>query len=699
MKRLYVVLGFFCIGLGSIGIVLPFLPTTPFFLAAVFLLAKGSERFHRWFLGTKLYQKHLGELVKTKSMSAAAKAKLLVGVTLLLSLAFWLGKSTHLRIVLVLVALGHYYYFLFRVKTAGKDGTAPVRRRLLGMAASCRHGLAAAVFYRWLALLCNILIIAVFAGLIQKGFDGSLAAGTLLYSSLLFVGVLALRAFAIARGGQCAQRAAGTVKKKLRGQIYDKLLRLGLGYRRETSSAAFVQMSVDGIEQLQAYFGGYLPQLFYSLAAPATLFCFFFFLSPKVAVILLLMVPLIPLSLLLIQRVAGKRMRRHWNGYTDLGKRFLENLQGLTTLKIYQADQKKHEEMNAAAENFRKITMGVLRMQLVSVTVMDLIAYGATALGITLAIGEAVSGRLPLWGGVCIILLCAEFFLPLRLLGSFFHTSMSGVAAAERIFAFLDVPGPVPVNGRIEAFSISFHHCGFGYEPERPALVDITAEIPSPGFIAIVGESGSGKSTLAKILAGECREYTGSAQIGGVELRDIAETELVDHVLLTVHDAYLFAGTVRENLRLAAAGAGDDELLAVLKKAGLEDFGLDLPVREQGSNFSGGQRQRLTIARALLRKADVYIFDEATANIDVENEEKILAALTALAKEKTVLLITHRMALASLAEKILVLKGGHVLGFDRHEVLLKENPYYARLYCSQQQIERFMEEGEEVVYG
>lgn len=372
----------------------------------------------------------------------------------------------------------------------------------------------------------------------------------------------------------------------------------------------------------------------------------------------------------------------------------MENLQGLTTLKIYQADEFKQAQMNEEAEKFRQITMKVLTMQLNSITIMDLIAYGGAALGVILSALQYRAGNVTLQGALLIIVLSADFFIPMRLLGSFFHIAMNGMAASDKIFRLLDLPEKAGGREKTgEELTITCKGLCFSYEKERELLHDINIALPMGGFTAIVGESGCGKSTLSAILMGRNKGYQGSVTIGGRELSEVEEADLMKKVTYISHQSYLFKGTVRENL-LMGKQAADEELWAVLERVKLaaflrEEKGLDTRLLEKASNFSGGQCQRLALARALLHDSPVYIFDEATSNIDVESENDIMEEIRALAKEKTVLLISHRLANVTEADNIYVMEKGRIVQQGSHSALLAENGVYATLWNTQQSLESY----------
>ena len=446
---------------------------------------------------------------------------------------------------------------------------------------------------------------------------------------------------------------------------------------------------------METYFGAYLPQLFYAILAPLTLFSVLSFVNFPSALVLLICVPLIPVTIVMIQRWAKKLLAKYWSQYTALGDTFLENLQGLTTTKIYQTDEFKHKEMNEQSERFRKITMKVLTMQLNSITIMDLIAYGGAALGVILAVIQFREGKVDLFGCIMIILLAADFFLPMRLLGSFFHIAMNGMAASDKIFRLLDLPKPEQKQGVIsEDCSVQCRNLRFSYGEDREILHGVDMCFPKGSFTAIVGESGCGKSTVAAILMGRNKGYEGEITVGEISLSEINEANLMKNFTYISHQSYLFKGTVRENLLLAKPDAGEDALWSALEKVKLADFlrsenGLDTRLNEKASNFSGGQCQRLALARALLHDSKVYIFDEATSNIDVESENDIMTQIYELAKIKTVILISHRLANVVGADNIYVMEKGNVVENGNHKNLLLEHGVYERLWNAQQKLENY----------
>ena len=459
-------------------------------------------------------------------------------------------------------------------------------------------------------------------------------------------------------------------------------------------------MAVEGVDQLETYFGAYLPQFFYAMLAPLTLFVVLCFVNVPSAVVLLVCVPLIPIAIAAVQTWAKKLLSKYWDQYTALGDTFLENLQGLTTLKIYQADAFKNREMNEESENFRRITMKVLTMQLNSITIMDLVAYGGAAAGILMAVTQFRSGHVGLGGCLAIILLAADFFIPMRQLGSFFHIAMNGMAASDKIFRLLDLPEPEEKTASVpDDCSIRCEDVCFSYEADREILKHADLSFPQGSFTAIVGESGCGKSTAAGILTGRNQGYSGTVTVGGVPLAEISEESLLQNFTYVSHRSYLFKGTVRDNLHMGDPVADDNALWAVLERVKLADFlrseqGLDTRLNEWASNLSGGQCQRLALARALLHDSPVYIFDEATSNIDVESENDIMAEIHRLAKTRTVILISHRLANVTDADNIYVMDGGEVVESGDHGMLLTLNGRYAALWNAQQALENYRKEAQ-----
>ncbi|MDR1060051.1 MAG: ATP-binding cassette domain-containing protein [Clostridiales bacterium] len=575
-----------------------------------------------------------------------------------------------------------------------------IEARLLRFARNARGHIAAAVAARWLGLLAGVVVVAAVAGAVAQIADGSATArGLAAKLAVAAAAALARAAFSVA-ASRASFRASSGVKRLFREKIYGKLLALGGAYTESLLTAEALQVATEGVDQLEVYFASYLPQFFYCAVAPVTLFAAIAPLDMRSALALLLCAPLIPAMLLMIGKMAGKMTRRQWKSYISLGDRFLENLQGMTTLKAYGADGARQGDMAREAEAFRLSTMRILRMQLASVVVMDIVAFGGAAAGVALGALAFARGDVGLSGALAITLLSAEFFIPLRQLGSLFHVSMNGVAASGRMFRLLDMEAPragektVPGGGLpIELRELSFAYPG----ADRPAVSGVSLVLDR-GLVALVGESGSGKSTVAAILSGGRRGYGGSVLVAGTELRDISAASLAEHVTLVPHDGYVFSGSVAENLRLARPGAPDGELVRALEMARIWDFfaprgGLGAQVAERGSNLSGGQRQRLCLARALLRGGGAYIFDEAASNIDSESEAAIMGAIRELAETACVLLITHRLANVAGAGRVCLMDRGAVAESGSHAELMALGGKYARLFGEQRELERYAAAG------
>ena len=564
-------------------------------------------------------------------------------------------------------------------------------KRLLALVPEAMRHVIATVVWQWVGLLGNAAMVWVIARVLAALAGG----GTVPASALpILSGGIVARTISARLAARESFVASQGVKKTLRRRIYEKLLTLGPDYVESVPTAEVVQLSVEGCEQLETYFGQYLPQLFYAVLAPATLF---FMVAPvclPAAVVLLLCVPLIPVAIVAVQKVAKRILGDYWDQYAELGDSFLENLQGLTTLKIYQADAARHEAMNAEAERFRVVTMKVLSMQLNSIIVMDIVALGGAVAGMAVALAFAAAGAVDLFGCLFIILISADFFVPMRQLGSYFHVAMNGIAASEKIFRLIGLPDPAPrplLPERGDHFSMG--RVSFSYKEGRRVLDNVDIDVPSVGLTAIVGESGSGKSTVAALLSGRYDDYEGNVFLGGKQVRDIDRAALARYVTVVGLQARLFAGTVADNLRMAAPDATDEELWQVLELARLADFlrepdGLGTRLAENAANLSGGQRQCLSLARAILHNSPVYIFDEATSNVDVESEQDIMDAVCGLARYKAVIVISHRLANAVPARRIYVLDHGVLAGAGTHEELLAGCEAYGALWNAQAELEK-----------
>lgn len=605
-----------------------------------------------------------------------------------------------------------------------------IKKNLVNLLSHAKKYVVYNVLCQWIALLAQIAAIFTISGLLEKIIFENVNLNGELWteigkSAMILLAVIVIRYLCDRLAAKSSYAASVDVKRILREKIYNKLLKLGVSYRDKVSTSEVVQLSTEGVEQLETYFGKYLPQLFYSLLAPVTLFIILSFVDFKASLVLLICVPLIPVSIVAVQKFAKKLLNKYWGIYTSLGDSFLENLQGLTTLKIYEADEMKAKEMDEEASRFRKITMKVLTMQLNSTSVMDIVAYGGAAVGMVVVLKEFFAGNVNFAGTLTIVFLASEFFIPLRLLGSFFHIAMNGMAASDKIFNLLgleeprdgtkDFPclneekieyhakdnaednaentikdGAINMSGN----AIEFENVEFSYEENRKILKGISISLPKGSFISLVGESGCGKSTIAGLLTGTLKGYQGKIAIDGVELSEIKEEEILKNITLIHHNSYLFKGTVEENLRMAKPDATEEELEAVLQKVNLLGFlkeqqGLKTLLQEKGSNFSGGQCQRLALARGLLHDSPIYIFDEATSNIDAESEEMIMEVIHEMAKEKTVLLISHRLSNVIDSDCIYFLKDGRIAESGTHKELLSKESVYANLYESQRKLESF----------
>ena len=569
------------------------------------------------------------------------------------------------------------------------------------MVGESKKYIAGNVIFQWLGMLANILMMYSITGFLGTLLPDGDRGGDFYQNikRLVFVVVFCIlaRFLCTLLSNRMSFLSAKTVKKTLRQKIYEKLLALGSSYQKYVASSEVVQIAVEGVDQLETYFGAYLPQFFYAMLAPLTLFIVLCFVDVPAAIVLLVCVPMIPMAIVFVQKWAKKLLSKYWGQYTALGDTFLEDLQGLTTLKIYQADGYKSEKMDEEAEKFRKITMKVLTMQLNSITIMDIVAYGGAALGMIVAILQYRAGHIDLTGTLFIILLSADFFIPMRQLGSFFHVAMNGMAASDKIFALLDVKKEETeeiAEAVPQTNDLCMQDLSFAYDESRQILDHISLSVKSGQFVALVGASGCGKSTIASLFMGRNTAAQGQITLGGLPLAAIPEDVRMQKITYVSHDAYLFKGSVRDNLLMAKEDATEQEMWKVLEQTKLADFlrqeeGLDTKLLEKASNLSGGQRQRLALARALLHDSPIYIFDEATSNIDVESENDIMEQIIALAKTKTVLLISHRLANVVGADQIYVLEKGRIVEVGQHESLLQGQKTYASLWQAQQELENY----------
>ena len=577
------------------------------------------------------------------------------------------------------------------------------KKRLLELCNSSKKWIAMTVLMNWISIICNILVILFIGNTIDKLINSNLEINYL--RDGLYIGsLLVIRFLANYYSTRFSLNSSSEVKKVLRKKIYEKLLDIGVNYNKFISTSSVVQIGIDGVEALEIYFGRFLPQLFYSALAPLTLFVVVSFISFKVALVLLICVPLIPLTIMAVMKIAKKLLSKYWGVYTNLGDSFLENLQGLTTLKIFDLDEEKNKEMNEDAENFRKITMRVLLMQLNSITIMDLVAYGGSAVGILIAISQFRSGIITPGGLLIIILLSAEFFLPMRLLGSLFHVAMNGISASDRIFDLLDIEVEEKPSlsdeqmKSLDNIDIKLENVSYSYDKKRTILENINIDIKEKQTVAFVGESGSGKSTITSLLLKIDEVDKGAITFNGINLNDIPFDVLNKKVGFINHNAYIFNTTIRENIKMGKKDATDEEIYAVLKEANLDSFVKNLPnkldtkVGEGGNLLSGGQKQRLCLARTIIKNPDIYIFDEATSNIDVESEEKIWESIEKLSKDKTVIIISHRLLNVKNADTIYMLENGVIAESGNHNELMLKGGVYKNLVDHQNDLENIYDE-------
>ena len=481
-------------------------------------------------------------------------------------------------------------------------------------------------------------------------------------------------------------------KKDLRERVYNKIVKLGVRSTDGMSMAGLTQVSMEGVEQLDLYYSSYIPQFFYAMLAPFILFGITVGIQWQVALVLLCCVPLIPVSIVAVSKWAKRIFAKYWGKYTSMGDSFLDSVQGLKELKIFKADEAQHGKMNETSEDFRKITMKVLVMQLASTTIMDLVAYGGAGLGIAMSIIAVTNWGLSPVAALFLILVAVDFFLPLRAFGSAFHIAMNGASAGKKILSLLEQPDPVWGEETVEDTELKVDNVTFSYDGKRDVLKNVTMTFPKTGMTSIVGESGCGKSTVVNMLFGAFRPKSGMVTVGGKTLESLSRESYYSHLAVVSYNTYIFNETVRANFMLANKNVTDEEIYGALEKVNLLDFirdngGLDKVITEDAANISGGQKQRLALAVNLVANKDIYVFDEATSNIDIESEAIIMANIKALSREKAVIVISHRLANVVPSDLIYYMETGELMESGTHDELMAKGGGYAKLYMTQKNLE------------
>lgn len=570
-----------------------------------------------------------------------------------------------------------------------------IDKKLLALLGENKKYIFYAVGLMIVGLFANLAITASICYAIQYAAEyassGSDAQGFIL-PAIVVVIAMVIRYVTSRRIGDLKDTLGRNVKKDLRQKIYDKIIKLGVRTTDNMSMAGLTQLSMEGVEQLDLYYSAYIPQFFYAMIAPIILFIVTVRINWAVALVLLACVPLIPMSIIAVSRYAKKIFAKYWGKYTSMGDSFLDSVQGLKELKIFQADAAQNIKMNETSEEFRKITMKVLVMQLASTTIMDMVAYGGAGLGIALTIHAVVNGSLSAYAALFLILVAVDFFLPLRAFGSAFHIAMNGASAGNKILSLLAQPDPVWGSETVDGTDITVKDVTFSYDGTRDVLKHASMNFGSTGMYAIVGESGSGKSTVVNLLLGAYHPQQGSILVGNKPLETLSRESYYSHISVVSYNTYIFNETIRQNFMLAKADVTEDEIFTALKKVNLYDFivengGLDKVITEDAANISGGQKQRLALAINLVANKDIYIFDEATSNIDIESEAIIMNNIKELSKEKSVIVISHRLANVIAADTIYYIEDGEVKEYGTHNDLMNMHEGYAKLYTTQKRLE------------
>ena len=570
-----------------------------------------------------------------------------------------------------------------------------IDKKLLALLGDNKKYIFYAVGLMIVGLFANLSITASICYAIQYAAEyassGSDAQGFIL-PAIVVVIAMVIRYVTSRRIGDLKDTLGRNVKKDLRQKIYDKIIKLGVRTTDNMSMAGLTQLSMEGVEQLDLYYSAYIPQFFYAMIAPIILFIVTVRINWAVALVLLACVPLIPMSIIAVSRYAKKIFAKYWGKYTSMGDSFLDSVQGLKELKIFQTDAAQNIKMNETSEEFRKITMKVLVMQLASTTIMDMVAYGGAGLGIALTIHAVVNGSLSAYAALFLILVAVDFFLPLRAFGSAFHIAMNGASAGNKILSLLAQPDPVWGNETVDGTDITVKDVTFSYDGTRDILKHASMNFGSTGMYAIVGESGSGKSTVVNLLLGAYHPQQGSILVGNKPLETLSRESYYSHISVVSYNTYIFNETIRQNFMLAKEDVTEDEIFDALKNVNLYDFiiddgGLDKVITEDAANISGGQKQRLALAINLVANKDIYIFDEATSNIDIESEAIIMNNIKELSKEKSVIVISHRLANVIAADTIYYIEDGEVKEYGTHNDLMNMHEGYAKLYTTQKKLE------------
>lgn len=569
-------------------------------------------------------------------------------------------------------------------------------KELLKLIGGNKKYIASVVVLSVVGLLANLAITASICyavSLAMQAADGTLKSYvSFVYPAIIAVVAIIVRYVMTRLTGSLREKLSREVKKDLRQKTYNKILSLGVKSTDGMNMAGLTQVAMEGVEQLDLYYSAYLPQFFYAMIAPFILFLVCVGIDWRVAVVLIACVPVIPISIVAVSRYAKKVFAKYWGKYTSMGDTFLDSVQGLKELKIFKADAAQHKQINESAEEFRKITMKVLVMQLMSITIMDLIAFAGAGAGTALSLVGITNGYLNPAAALFLILVAVEFFLPLRTLGSAFHVAMNGASAGKKIITLLNTPDPVWGEKEVKSDELKLENIDFSYDGKRNVLKKVNMTFPEKGMTAIVGESGCGKSTVVNLLIGAIRPKNGTVTVDGEKLENVSRESYYSRLSAVSYNTYLFNDTVRENFRLAKKTVTDDEIWSALKKVNLDTFikengGLDKVIVEDANNVSGGQKQRLALAVNLVADKDIYVFDEATSNIDVESEAIIMDNVKAMSKDKSVIVISHRLANVVPADNIYYMEDGEVKESGSHEELMSKKGGYASLYETQKTLE------------